>query len=271
MQQPSLPPRYLSLASDLRRQIESGAFKPGDRVPSEAQLSAENGVSRGTVVRAIEKLVDDGIIHRRQGSGSFVSRPSLRRRAGKVLSFTDSAKGEGMLSEHVLISSSAATSEQVAEFNVGGPAHSLVRLRLLDGFPCAIHRSLVPASMAQNLPALNGKRPAELEQRGFSLYKAFDGAGFTVCNAQERAMARLANGEERSLLKLDHPSAVMVVFRRSYAQDGRLLEVVEAVYRGDYYTFDMQLVLAADRTASQNTSSLDYQGGRISKPKSRRM
>ena len=74
-------PRYRQLAAFLRGRIEDGALSAGDRLPSEAELCAEHGVSRGTVVRAIAELVSLGLVTRRQGSGSYVASRSLNRKA----------------------------------------------------------------------------------------------------------------------------------------------------------------------------------------------
>ena len=63
--------RYLHVADELRDGILSARWRPGDLLPSESQLCQEFGVSRGTVVKAIEVLLADGLAHRRQGSGTF--------------------------------------------------------------------------------------------------------------------------------------------------------------------------------------------------------
>jgi len=266
MQKALAQPRYLMLANDLRNRIQDGMFIPGDRLPSEAQLCADHGVSRGTVVRAIEQLVSDGIVHRRQGAGSFVARPSLHRRAGNLLSFTESAAGEGKQSRQSMITLEQASPEQVREFDCDGPAIYLCRLRSLDGLPCALHRSVVPTHVARRIGALNGSDPTALDDSAFSLYLALDQAGFKVREARERVTTRLANAEETQLLGLSNPAAVMVVFRRSFDATGRLVEAVEAVYHGEYYTYDMRLVSAPEEVPGSNEPNVLSLGGRVSKP-----
>ncbi|MEM6462445.1 MAG: GntR family transcriptional regulator [Pseudomonadota bacterium] len=266
MQKLLAQPRYLMLADHLRERIEAGTFKPGDRLPSEAQLCADHGVSRGTVVRAIEQLVTEGIVHRRQGAGSFVARPSLRRRAGNLLSFTEAAAGEGKQSQQSVIAITAASPEQIRQFDCSGPAVYLCRLRLLDGLPCAIHRSIVPAHVARQIDALSGSDDTALHDPAFSLYQAFDRAGFKIREARERVTTRLANAEERQLLGLNDPAAVMIVFRRSYDGAGRLIEAVEAVYHGEYYTYDMRLISPAEQIPGKGETNVLSLGGRLSNP-----
>ena len=265
MQKPSLKPRYLVLADYLRDRIGRGDLVPGDRLPSENDLSREFGVSRGTVVKAIEQLVGEGSVHRYQGSGSFVARPSLHRRAGSLLSFSQSAAGDGHRSSQKLVSLGPALPDQIRQFDCPSPAVSLVRLRSIDGVACAVHRSLVPLAVAMKIPALNGDDAKALENPEFSLYRAFDEAGFHIEDATERVTTRLANAEESRLLGLSGPTAVMVVVRMSFDDHERLIEAVEAVYHGDYYTYDMQLVRNRRHQTGAGDSNVLSLGGRLSK------
>ncbi len=260
-------PRYQILAEELRQSISRGEYKPGDRLPSESELCTRHGVSRGTVVRAIEQLVFDGVVHRRQGAGRFVARPSLHRRAGKLLSFSESAAGEGLRSTQSLLSIDQATNEQVAEYQCTGPALYLCRLRSVDGLPCAVHRSVIPIHIARDVEALNGTYPDELQRADFSLYEALDKAGHTVRDARERVTTRLAGEEECALLNIVQPAPVMVVFRRSFNASGRLVEAVEAVYHGEYYTYDMRLVAAPNMASEQAETNVLSLGGRMVHPK----
>lgn len=254
------------LAEDLRRSIVDGQYKPGDKLPSESELCASYRVSRGTVVKAIEQLVLDGVVHRRQGAGSYVARPSLHRRAGKLLSFSESAADEGLRSTQSLLSFEQATQEQVAAFQCDGSAIYLCRLRSVDGLPCAVHRSIVPASVARRVDALNGSDSQALEQTDFSLYDALDKAGHTVREARERVTTRLAGEEECRLLNIAPPAPVMVVFRQSFDASGHLVEAVEAVYHGEYYTYDMRLVAAPSAAPGKNVDNILSLGGRMIHP-----
>lgn len=269
MLKPASVPRYHMLAEALRTSIARGDYKPGDRLPSEAQLCSTHGVSRGTVVRAIEQLVVEGVVHRRQGAGSFVARPSLHRRAGNLLSFSESAANEGHRSSQTLLSVGEATGEQVREFQCDGPAIFLERLRHIDGLPCAVHRSIIPMHVASHIEALNGADASTLESGDFSLYGALDAAGFTVREAHERVTTRLASREECAQLNIDEPAPVMVVFRRSHDGSGRLVEAVEAVYHGEYYTYDMRLVAAPSPVSSHTEPNVLSLGGRVSNSKNR--
>ncbi len=244
MMKPIAAPRYQALAETIRARIVSGDYLPGDRLPSEAELCAETGVSRGTAIRAIEQLVAEGIVFRQQGAGTFVARPSMHRRSGHLLSFSQTAVAGGHASQQRLIEIARAPSALAREFGCEPPAMLLRRLRLVDGVACAIHSSVIPMSVARRTPGLTdaGGPGLAISDPDFSLYAAFEAVGLGVEEAEERVTTRLAQSDEAALLGVSLPAAVMVVFRRSFAAGGELIEAVEAVYRSDFYAYDTHLV-----------------------------
>ena len=70
---PSFHPLWQQIRALIVRDLESGAWKPGEAIPSELDLAARFGVSQGTVRRAIDALADDNLVVRRQGKGTFVA------------------------------------------------------------------------------------------------------------------------------------------------------------------------------------------------------
>lgn len=232
---------YLKLAQSLRERIENGEFCPGDRLPSEAELSAENGISRGTVVRAIEQLVRLGLVTRRQGAGTFVASRSLHRRAGDLLSFTQSARLDGHTSSQLLVSFGPVDPSAAIQLGISGPSMQLERIRMVDGVPCAIHRSTIPQSVCTRIEELREPGDA-LSRPDLSLYALFEKNNLRVEEASERVTARLATSEEARLLKVTQPAAVIVVFRVSKTGNGQIVEVIEAVYRSDFYSYETHLV-----------------------------
>lgn len=66
-------PLYLQLARNLREHIQSGGVEPGEPLPSERELSERMGMSRVTIRKGIQKLIEEGLLFRRHGSGTYVS------------------------------------------------------------------------------------------------------------------------------------------------------------------------------------------------------
>ncbi len=234
--------RYLVLANDLRGLIEDGKLLPGDRLPSETDLAGQYGFSRGTVVKAIEILVSEGLVNRRQGSGSYVSGRSLHRRAGKLLSFTETVKEDGHKTTQKLLDLEQAGHSTAQEFGVAPPAMRFRRLRYVDGIACAIHFSVVPQPVFGRL--FNGAKDAEdqLSRPDFSLYLQMEQSGLQVNEARERVTARSMTAAEAKLLNARNGEPAIIVFRVSYSETGEILEAVEAAYRADFYTYDTHLV-----------------------------
>jgi GntR family transcriptional regulator len=234
---------YLDLASELRDRIVSKKWKPGDLLPSETQLCRDFGVSRGTAVKALEVLNREGLAQRRQGVGTIVSRPALHRMPGFILGFSETVRQQGRTPTHRLVGQGELTRTEALQYGCDEPALMLNRIRLVDGVPWAIHKAVIPLSLAEKVPALYGAE-SEVAQPGFSLYKVLGDAGLTIDHADEAVNTRLATEEEAQLLEIDMPAAVMLVHRKSFDTRGRLVELIEAVYLGECYTYETRLVRA---------------------------
>ena len=237
-------PRYALLAETLRDGMRDGKWSPGDLLPSEAMLCRQFGVSRGTVVKAIDVLLAEGLLRRRQGVGTFVTRPALHRSPGYLLGFSETVRRQGRTPTHRLLRQRRLTGREALQYGCDEPALLLERARLVDGLPWALHTALIPTRIAAAIPALMGP-DSEVEQADFSLYRTFDAAGMEIEHADETINVRLATEREAALLDIELPSAVMLVHRSSFDAAGRLIELIEAVYLQDCYTYDARLTRAS--------------------------
>ncbi|MBY7146125.1 GntR family transcriptional regulator, partial [Levilactobacillus brevis] len=82
-------PIYIQIHNDIKRAIEAGKWAVGDRIPSERELSRNFDVSRMTLRQAIQTLVDEGILERQVGSGTYVANQKVQEKMSGVTSFTD--------------------------------------------------------------------------------------------------------------------------------------------------------------------------------------
>ena len=89
-------PLYSQLVSIIKRNISAGTLSPGALLPSEAELCRTFDVSRSTVRQAIGALEAEGLVVRKQGRGTFVAEPKMRRRTENVYSFTSEISAMGM-------------------------------------------------------------------------------------------------------------------------------------------------------------------------------
>jgi GntR family transcriptional regulator len=230
-------PLYLQLLDWIRNDI--AIRRPGARIDSEPLLARRFGVSRFTVTRAIEILVRDGLLTRRQGLGTFVAPPRLRRVPTYLRSFTEAMAAEGRAATHRLLDFAfiGRTDGLAYPYPEGKALLRLERLRLVDGAAMAIHNSVLDADLAQGI----GLTEATAADPQFSLYRLFRDAGLVIERGVETLQARLATEREAHLLELDHFPAVMTARRETYAQNGLLLDVDEAVHDARRYSYETEI------------------------------
>lgn len=137
----SLTPLYQQVLGDLKAQIISGAYRAGDKLPSEAELSARYSVSRVTVRRALDELAGEGYLTSRQGKGTFVNQRKLTRKISQssdVRSFTDVCADMGMVAGAHVIERGVVPPSDEDRALFGPSCTQLVfvsRVRTADGIP----------------------------------------------------------------------------------------------------------------------------------------
>lgn len=141
-------PLYQQVIDIIKNEINSGAYKAGARIPNEFELAESYKVGRVTVRRAIEELVQQGYLTKRQGKGTFVNAPKLKRKIrqkGDVQSFTEGCAANDMVPGARLVSRTvvAATHEDAAFFGVEPGCELIVveRVRTADGVPVMLENN----------------------------------------------------------------------------------------------------------------------------------
>jgi GntR family transcriptional regulator len=237
-------PLYRQVIDSLR--IEIAKKVAGDRIDSEPQLSRRFGVSRFTITRAIESLADEGLINRRQGLGTFVAAPQLKRASTYLASFSEAVSVARRANSHRVLAFGPTHWREGLPYSEDEPLIALDRLRLVDRVPTAIHRSIISAAAAARM----GLTADVVANPNFSLYRRFDESGLFVDRGVETLRARSATLEEARLLRLDDNRVVMAVSRRSFAADGAILDVVDAVYDARRYSYEAEIRRPPALTAS---------------------
>jgi GntR family transcriptional regulator len=226
-------PLYLQLARSLREHISSGGIDPGSALPSERDLSEMAGLSRVTVRKGIEQLIDEGVLVRKQGSGTFVAR-RIEAPGAKLSSFSDDTRSRGEDPGVVWIYRSYAqpTEEEATALDVSPTAKvaRLGRVRLAGGEPLAIEHAVIPATFMPDLDSL-----------GDSLYQALEAHGYRPTSGTQRVRASLATPTEAGILCVKQNSEVLRIERLTRIPDGRVVEFTRSVYRGDRYEFVTEL------------------------------
>jgi len=229
----SFTPLYYQIEQDLLRQIDKGELKPGDQLPSEAQISRQYGVSRITARRALENLVQQGIVYSRQGIGSFVAYARIREMSG-FRSFSEdiTAKGYRPSSRVVELSLEEPEADVARRLQLAerGKIYRLHRIRQMDDQPVADEVAYLPAHLYPGLDQYDFSRT--------SLYEVFRTRyGINPTWADAEIEATFAEPELAQRLGLQSGDAVLVALRQTYSATFEVIELVRSVYCGSRFTF----------------------------------
>jgi GntR family transcriptional regulator len=226
-------PLYLQIAKGFRQKIANGEIAVGDALPSERDLCEIMGTSRVTVRKAIETLIDEGLLIRKQGSGTFVM-PRIEAPGSLVSGFSEDAqaRGESVSVIWILKIVALASDEEVQalELSPGDAVMRLSRVRMANGEPFAIENAAVPAAFLGDPDTL-----------GDSLYAALAARGNSPVSGTQKIHASLATSEEARLLCVPEKTEILRIERMTRLADGRPVELTRSAYRGDRYVFVSEL------------------------------
>ncbi|HXH03613.1 MAG TPA: GntR family transcriptional regulator [Candidatus Competibacteraceae bacterium] len=231
---PSSPtPLYHQVQQLLRRGVERGLLAPEQAIPAERDLAQGLGVSRVTVRKALDGLVEDGLLSRRQGAGTFVS-PRVEQPLSYLTSFSEDMSARGIQAGAVWLERtlSIPSPEEAMALNLspGEEVVRLHRLRTADGKPMALELATVPRALLPS-PELVGQ----------SLYQALARLGYRPVRALQRLRAESLSPEQARLLHVSAGAPALYIERRSFLADGRPVEFTRSHYRGDAYDFVAEL------------------------------
>jgi GntR family transcriptional regulator len=234
-------PLYFQVAAALQHAIEEGKLPPGSRLDNELQLADDLGLSRPTMRKAMEYLVDQGLLIRRRGIGTTVVQPKVRRPIQLSSLFEDLETAGQRPSTSVLAFDVVPAPVEVAQalnLEQATPVHRIVRLRSADDRPIALMTNYLPTDLAGLGPEV--LTPEALEEAG--LYKLFRAAGVRLHAADQVVGARKATAGEAQLLDEPRGSALLTMQRIAYDDSGRVVEFGSHVYAGSRYTFSLSLL-----------------------------
>ncbi|HEX4331882.1 MAG TPA: GntR family transcriptional regulator [Usitatibacter sp.] len=226
-------PLYQQLQRLIREAIHSQVLAPDDALPAERQIASELSVSRITVRKAIDGLVEEGLLVRRQGSGNFVC-SRIEKNFAKLTSFSEDMRSRGRTphSEWLKRSEGAVSPEEALTLRLspGAPVYRFHRLRFADDSPMCLEYATVSAEALPSVAAVDD-----------SLYEALEAAGSRPVRALQRLRALLLNTEQARLLHAREGDAGLLVERVGFLRDGRAIELTQSFFRGDTYDFVAEL------------------------------
>jgi GntR family transcriptional regulator len=228
-------PLWIQAVNLINGEIEKGALLPGMRLPPERELCLQLGISRVTLRKALNKLVDDGVLSASHGRGWYVAQP-VARLGGKdwpnsLESFSETARRMGLTATSTVLraAEAPATLDEAETLLVapGTPLFHLDRVRYLNAVAIAVDSTQVPASLA---PGLVGR-----DFSSGSLYEALAAAGVEPLRADATIEAKEADAQTAALLGLEPGKPVLVMGQLAIDLSERPLFSSTIRYAGDRY------------------------------------
>lgn len=232
-------PLHYQLKEILQEMIENEVLKPGQSIPTEREICEIQGVSRMTVNKAIMSLVNEGLIYREQGKGTFVSIAKVNHEISHLKGFTEQMRENGVVSKTKILSFKVIEATKQHKFELKMPEDEseiieIKRLRFGDEQPVAIETAWIPYYLFNDMTRemIEGKSLYAIlrEKYGYHPYKAKQIIEPTMLNEYE---SKLLNQENRALA---------LIFRRTtYLENEVPIEYTKAIYRSDKYKYEMIL------------------------------
>jgi GntR family transcriptional regulator len=234
-------PLYKRLSASLRESIQSGRLPVGFGLPAERELAAALSLSRVTIRRAVEQLIQDGLVKGRQGSGTYVS-ARIVDSLSLLASFSEDMQRRGLVPGSIWISRElmAPSSEETLSLglSLSDRVMRCARVRTANDQPMAIERATVNAAFVGS--TINF---------GESLYDALRRNGVNPVKAVQRVRAAVADRESARLLNIKVGAPVLETERRSVTQEGLAVEMTRSLYRGDLYDYVVEMRVASSDNA----------------------
>lgn len=231
-------PLYVQIRETIREKIESREIKVGTRLPAEADLAEMFGVSRMTVRRAIEDLVMDGLLIRKQGTGTIVSSRKVVRDYTRLTSFHEDAQSRGMhpLSRVLKFEVILPPADYVQKLMIKetDKVYHVIRLRMVDDNQIiALHETFIPQSLCPWI------EDANLENE--SLYTLYEKHGLAIEWGKQIVEAHYVTEQQAHCLQIPTGSPVLYSERISYTANNVPVECVTGVCPGDRFSINLIL------------------------------
>jgi GntR family transcriptional regulator len=226
-------PLYLQLQKTLRDAIHSSVFVAEDAIPAERDLAEGFDVSRITVRKAIDGLIEEGLLTRRRGAGTFVT-TRFEKSISKISSFSEDMISRGRTPRSAWLSKVEGTvnpEEALAlGLSPGATVYRYNRIRFADNATMALEYAAIPSFCLSGLEAVDT-----------SIYEALDRSGYRPVRALQRLRAISFSREHADLLGIEAGDPCLFIERRGLMADGRAVEFTRSYYRGDAYDLVAEL------------------------------
>ncbi|MCK1234764.1 GntR family transcriptional regulator [Streptococcus uberis] len=228
-------PAYIKIHDAIKKDIDEGVWLIGDRLPSERDLADHFEVSRMTLRQAVTLLVEEGILERRVGSGTYVASHRVRDKMRGTTSFTEIVHSQGKIPSSKLISyqRQLASDTEIKELQLE-PSDYVIRMeriRYADNIPLVFEVASIPEKFIKDM-----KRDEITEH----FFKTLVSHGFEIGKSRQTIYAKTASERVASYLSVSRGHAILALTQVSYFSNGNPFEYVRSQYVGDRFEFYLE-------------------------------
>ncbi|MBM6859899.1 GntR family transcriptional regulator [Clostridium saudiense] len=224
-------PVYFQLKNDLVKKIAQGLWKPGECIASERELCEIYGVSRMTIRQAIGELVQEGVLTRLKGKGTFVCEQTVKQQ--DMMSFTEMIKQTGReLKTEVINFDVIDTPDDMQDIFMLDKIYKIERRRIVDGECIAVETVFIPVDYCGHVNE---------EMLKGSLYKILEHFGYSISNSTSSIVAANITDEIKEKFNTKENFPVLKIIGKTFANKNKLLFIEEALYRSDKFTLQVNI------------------------------
>ncbi|MEW6857072.1 GntR family transcriptional regulator [Streptococcus iniae] len=228
-------PAYIKIHDAIKKDIDNGVWSIGDRLPSERDLSEHFQVSRMTLRQAVTLLVEEGILERRIGSGTYVASHRVQEKMRGTTSFTEIVHSQGKTPSSKLLSyqKQLASDTEIKELNLQKTDYviRMERVRYADKLPLVYEVASIPEKYITNV-----KRQDITEH----FFKTMVANGYEIGKSRQTIYAKTASERVANYLAVSRGHAILALTQVSYFTNGNPFEYVRSQYVGDRFEFYLE-------------------------------
>lgn len=224
-------PVYYQLKNDLISKISEGIWKPGECISSERELCEIYGVSRMTIRQAIGELVQEGILLRIKGKGTFVCEQTFKQK--DMMSFSEIVKQMGKkLRSEIVEFKKISTPEDLADIFSLDELYKITRKRIVDDECVAIEKVYIPVDYCGYM---------DEEMLKGSLFKVLENFGYEVDYSQSSIVSVIMDNELQELFNVSDQVPMLKIISKTYDFKNKLIFLEEAIYRSDKFILEVNI------------------------------
>lgn len=228
-------PAYIQIHDQIKAEIDQKIWKIGQRLPSERDLAEKFQVSRMTLRQAITLLVEEGVLERRVGSGTFVASTRVQEKMRGTTSFTEIMKAQGKVPSTQVISykRTIPSLQEVDKLGID-KTETIIRMervRYADGVPVVYEVASIPEKFIINF---------KKEEVTSHFFQTLENHGYRIGKSQQTIYARLAKEKIAHYLEIPKGHAILGLTQISYFDNGTAFEYVKSQYVGERFEFYLE-------------------------------